>query len=469
MTVSRILLRMNASSGRKKNSRAASFDAIESIIPQVCPGGSEGVRSLSLGLVLGLVFNVLMTTSAVASPKSCSLGTGALPRANDAPGIRDLRNPIEHIIVIMQENHSFDEYFGRLSLPAYYGTEIDGLNLEMSNPDSAGRSFKVYRHRGFCTKDTDHSWKGLHREWNLGANDGFVRTNGLRSMGFYEPRDLVYYYALANRFAVGDRYFSSVMGPTHPNRMYLWAGTSLGVIKTGFWVKFPSDKKKTIFDLMNEHGVTWKYYAGRGGYLDLFSRVYKENRDKVVPTSQFTKDLADQRLPQVVFLDSPEDKADEHHPQDVRIGQDWVAKRVNAFLQSAYWKKGVIFFTYDENGGQFDHVPPPLACAPDDVAPNTGSVTPQGSGFDRLGFRVPLVAISPYAKSHWVSHQVYDHASILKYIETKFNLPALTRRDANADGMADLFDYEHPNFDLPTLPPTPPADAECVPWGEDGE
>lgn len=398
----------------------------------------------------------------------CAGVPGQLPRPNDPVGSPDTKNPIEHIIVIMQENHSFDEYFGRLNV-AGYGNEVDGLSLDMANFDARGRRVPVYHHDGFCAKDTDHGWDGLHREWNLGKNDGFVRTNGMRVMGYFEQRDLPVYYALANRFAIGDRYFASMMGPTHPNRLYTWAGTSLGVVKTSPFTSFPSKTAKTIFDLLNENKISWRYYAENDGYLGLLHRVWKQNRRKISPIAQFAADLKGDALPQVIFLDSPEDVADEHAPQDVRVGQSWVTRQVNAFFKSKYWKNSVIFFTYDENGGNFDHVPPPRACAPDSIAPKTGKVTPEGSGFDRLGFRVPFVVISAYAKTHYVSHRVADHTSILRFIESKFNLPALTRRDANADDLMDFFDFSNPNFALPALPAAPPADPECLPWGQDGE
>jgi phospholipase C len=143
---------------------------------------------------------------------------------------------------------------------------------------------------------------------------------------------------------------------------------------------------------------------------------------------------------------------DEHPPFNFQIAQYYVAKRINAILNSGYWKNSVIFMTYDEGGGYFDHVPPPRACVPDGIPPKLGKNDKYVASFDRLGFRVPFVAISPFVKRHHVSHTVYDHTSVLKYIESKFNVPALTMRDANANDMSDLFDYAHPNYSIPTLP-----------------
>jgi phospholipase C len=157
----------------------------------------------------------------------------------------------------------------------------------------------------------------------------------------------------------------------------------------------------------------------------------------------------------VVFLESSftgRPSGDEHPPSDFQVGQASVAMRIDAFLQSTYWPDSVLFLTYDENGGFFDHLPPPEACIPDDIPPMLEKGSYQAE-YDRYGFRVPFVAISPYAKRHHVSHEVYDHTSILKFIETKFNLPALTLRDANANPFLDVFDFSNPQLEVPQLPP----------------
>src|SRR5262249_13056829 len=140
--------------------------------------------------------------------------------------------------------------------------------------------------------------------------------------------------------------------------------------------------------------------------------------------------------------------SDEHPPNNIQGGQKTVAARVNELLGSQSWKNSVLFITYDEGGGYYDHVSPPEACEPDDMLPDSGD----GLRFDRLGFRVPFVAISPYVKRHHVSHETYDHSSILAFIEKKWNLPSITRRSANANPLSDLFDFDHPRFDVPALP-----------------
>jgi len=164
-------------------------------------------------------------------------------------------------------------------------------------------------------------------------------------------------------------------------------------------------------------------------------------------------DAAASQLPNVSFVDpaffgDPDVRSDEHPPANVQVGQAWVADKVRTLMASPLWPRSALFLTYDEHGGYYDHLPPPPACVPDDTAPmlEPGDVD---EAFDRYGFRVPVVVVSPFARKRFVSHRVYDHTSILRFIETRFDLPALTRRDANADPMLELFDFESPPFLVP--------------------
>ena len=157
----------------------------------------------------------------------------------------------------------------------------------------------------------------------------------------------------------------------------------------------------------------------------------------------------------ITFLDASFDGQDEHPNGNIQVGQQWVTSQLRSLFESSSWKNSVLFLTYDENGGFFDHAPPPPACAPDQRLPQGDSLSTSDL-FDRYGFRVPFVAISPYVKHHYVSHTVFDHTSILKFIENKYNLPALTSRDANADGFSDIFDYSHPILETGNLPTTEP-------------
>ncbi len=355
--------------------------------------------------------------------------------------------PIEHIVVLMQENRSFDSYFGKLS-------GVDGLPPDASNPDADGTPVSSFHQPPYCTADTNHSWAGGHGEYDDGKNDGFVIENnpgGARAMGYYDETDLPFYYSLAVQFATADRYFCSVLSSTYPNRFYLLTGTSFGHIHNdstpgGF-------QQRSIFDLLDEQHISWKIYytdAPFALFLHVNNRV--ENQARI---AQFYIDAAAGTLPQVSFLDpaftplaGPE--TDEHPPSNIQVGQQFVGKVVTALTTSPLWPTSALFLTYDEHGGFYDHVPPPSACVPDDIPPMLDSGDPVAQ-FDRYGFRVPFVLVSPYARPGYVSHNIYDHTSVLRFIETRFDLPALTDRDANADPLLDLFDFAQPALVNPPM------------------
>jgi phospholipase C len=403
---------------------------------------------------------------ALASPQSfaapdCSKPAGTVPNPYLPVGFPDPDNPIEHVIVIMQENHSFDSYFGKLNDPKYYGPDVDGVDDTMWNPDPQGKPVYAFHQSSYCVEDPIHDWTPQHDNWDGGKNDRFVINNsgpgldGGRVMGYYTDQDLNFYYALANNFAVADRYFCSVIGPTLPNRYFLMAGTAFGHANNDFF-SLTIRKQKTIFDVLEENGVSWKYYYSDWAYLSLFETFWK-NLDNTALAAFFKWDLDHDNLPAVSFVESSVLGSDEHPPGNVQSGQKSVAGHVRDLIKSPYWKNSVLFLTYDENGGYFDHVAPPEACAPDNIPPDDPG--PTGAGYDHFGFRVPFVAISPYAKHHYVSHHNYDHTSILGFIESKFNLPALTVRDANTDPLMDLFDFSNPQTGRPNLP-KPATDAK---------
>jgi phospholipase C len=406
-------------------------------------------------LLLGVYFAMagIAGLDAIADEPApaCLRKMGDVPNPAQHIGIPSDQIPIEHILVIMQENHSFDNYFGKLNKPEFYGSEIDGINDEMSNLDANAKPVHAYHDAELCPKDPDHTWNGEHRSWNGGANDGFVRANGSFVMSYHDETDLPFYYTLANSFATADRYFCSALTQTFPNRFFLLTATAFGHIKNDLPWAWKDFRQPTIFENLTAAGVSWNYYTDSPlGYPHLFRPFYRRNFDHMKSLRGFRRDLKRDRLPQVVFLDSSFEGEDEHPDGNIQIGQAWVAERVHELMDSTAWLTSVLFLTYDENGGFYDHVPPPRACAPDAIPPMLGKNSLPGS-YDRLGFRVPFVAISPYAKHHFVSHTVYDHTSILRFIEAKFNLPALTARDANADSMMDLFDFEHPDYRIPEL------------------
>lgn len=406
-----------------------------------------------MSLIFSLVFLFSLSTF---SASNCDLGKGSLPFPNLKIGTNNKDIPIEHIIVIIQENRSFDHYFGNLNKPEFYGQEVDGLTPAMGNFDSKGNWVSPYHEERYCTVNADHSWRGSHSSWNNGAMDKFVVTNepnnkgsGTHAMSYYNEQDIPYYYWLANTFAISDRFFTSMLGPTGSNRLILYSGTSAGRVKNP---KAKEDVKlESIFHVMDRAGIDWKYYYSDMPYLGMYKKFFFKT-DRAVAISEYDQDmLRGAKFPQVAFVEQSALFESEEPPRNLQMGQAAVARRLKMLFQNEeLWKRTVVFFTYDEGGGYFDHVAPPEVCAPDDIQPVDPE--PTNDRFTRLGFRVPFIAVSPYVKRHYVSHENADHTSILKFIQLKFNLPALGRRDANAQAMLDLFDFKNPNFEIPKVP-----------------
>jgi phospholipase C len=297
--------------------------------------------------------------------------------------------------------------------------------------------------------------------------DGFVTTNGANgafAMRYYEQRDIPYYYWLATTFGIGDRHFSSLLGPTWPNRFYALAATSAGCTytPTGYQIACEARPQKSLFDKLEGH-ASYRIYAGKPPKCVLGKCVVPSLsagmlQKPTLPASTIETFFSDARadaLPQVSFLEPHFDEDSEHPPHDIRRGEALVRQIVEAIgSRDDVWRTTVLFVTHDEHGGYYDHVPPPSACEPDDLRPATHA-------FDRLGFRVPLFVVSAYNRPHHTSHFVTDHTSILRFIENLFDLGALTRRDANAWPLLDRFDFSQLSF--PHLPVGAPAADAGIP------
>jgi phospholipase C len=368
--------------------------------------------------------------------------------------------PIEHIIVIMHENRSFDHYLSDLKNGA------DVASPTATNPDADGTPVQRFHQTASCFADTNHDWAPVHAEIDDGQMDGFVTQNdpdGTRAMGYYTHEDLPFLYGLAETFAMSDRHFCSAPGATYPNRLFFLAGTSFGLTYNS--LPPPNDPagkpyENLILEL-NAGKVDWYSYAQDVPMALLLLTTYTTNVSHFLPVTpcsgttcrNFMDDARNGNLPQFAFLESSDGSSaypsppDEHPPGDPQVGQQWLQTVLDAIMQSPDWPKTAVFLTYDEHGGLYDHVPPPAAVPPDELAPATGP-----TAFNMYGPRVPLILISPYAKRGHVSHNVSDHTSITRFVEARFNLPAMTRRDANADPLYDLFDFDHPNTDVPSLP-----------------
>ena len=321
-----------------------------------------------------------------------------------APEGEDMLPQIDHIVVVMMENHSFDNILGML--PRTRGA--DGLPRSRSgkpsatNPDTGGNPVRASHAPSVCqlSGKPGQNWNASHLSWGNGKNDGFVKASTEVAMWFWDKTDLAYTYSLASVFPVGDRFFCSALCQTYPNRRYLMAGTSDGVISTDNDNFKVSAKNGSIFDRLDAHKISWRNY-----YTDLPATAILPglNGDKhLFPIPQFYTDARTGKLPAVSFVDPHFEIQSEENPQDIQFGEQFVAQVVNAVLHSRNWKNTALFLTYDEHGGYYDHVPPPKAIKPDSTPPllQPGDVP---GAFDRLGFRVPLIAVSPYAKKNYVS------------------------------------------------------------------
>ena len=320
----------------------------------------------------------------------------------------DVTNPINHILIACQENHSFDNYFGYYPKAGKFGVPAN-----YTQPDGKGGTVTPQHELFPISNNPSHSWQSIHSEWNHGAMDGFYTTDGSTAMGYYDGSDLNFYYALADAFTLCGNYFCPLLGPSTPNRLVMLSGTSGG--NTTNSVPAGSLNWPTIVDLLDAHHISWKCYnlgLGTGSttfedfnVLVQFSKWQNDPRLNY-KEDDYQSDLKAGTLPQVAFLIT-EDLISEHPPADIQMGQDKMSEVIQALVSSSSWQSSALFFTYDEGGGFFDHVPPP-------------QVDAYG-----LGFRVPTLVVSPYARRGYVSGQLYEHTSILKFIERRFGLPTL--------------------------------------------
>jgi len=398
----------------------------------------------------------LIVASLVAVGASAASGH---PTSNTSAGIKN----VNHVVVLMQENRSFDSYLSRLH---FEGQPQSSVESQKPNPNpSGGPPIHPFLTTTPCTTaDLDHGWDATHNEIDGGRMDGFTAQNvdptdptGSRTMGYFDRGTLPFYYGIANEFSTADRYFASVPGPTFPNRFYLLTGTSFGYTSN----VVQTYTQKTIFQSLDEAPtpVTWKVYLASVQVEELFKYVQDHFAGHVVPISQYYTDAANGNLPQVSFVESDPSgsvntESDEHPPANVQVGEKFTHDVMNALVSSPDWASAAMFLAYDEHGGYYDHVSPPAAVPPDEIPP----MVPPGdpfNAFDRYGVRVPAMVISPYSNPHHVSHVVYDHTSILKFIETRFGLAPLTARDAAADPMLDMFDFTQPSLLHPTVPAAP--------------
>jgi phospholipase C len=358
---------------------------------------------------------------------------------------------IDHIVVLCMENRSFDHYLGWLP-------GADGTQAGLTYADDAGTSHPTHHltdWQGCGFADPDHSYEGGRVQLNGGLNDGFRKgTNDDFALGYYEEADLAFLGPLVREFTTFDRYFCSILGPTYPNRLYTHSAATDRLTNTTDVSAMP-----TIWDRLADAGVPATYYFSDLPVLALYGPKYAPIAK---PFASFYAQAASGTLPAYSYLDPfflGEDQGgsnDDHPHADIRRGQALMSDVVHAITHSPQWSRTALVITYDEWGGFFDHVVPP--------------VLPDGDpAHAQAGFRVPTVVVSPFARRGYVGHEVYDHTSILKMVEWRFGLAPLTARDAGARNLAESFDFAHPRFAVPSLPrvtdPGPHLCPETVPAG----
>ena len=397
---------------------------------------------------------------------------------------------INHFIWILQENRSFDSYFGKMNqyragLTPPLSQDVDGIPATASNPSADGTtSVAAFHLLTMCTEDLSPAWNESHLAFNrkdptsnTPTMDGFVLAaanlakaqsqvdlKGLRAMGYYDQNDIPFYYFMAAQFGMSDRWFAPISTNTNANRHYAYGATSSGHV---YPLTGAPDNHQTIFDLLLAKGISWRIYAEiptNSAFFEFVSGVGL--KDHVVPITQLLSDITAGTLPSVAVVETA---ADNEHPQNnIQTGASFVAQIINTLIASPNWKDSAAFLTYDEGGGLYDHVPPQNAVAPDGIPVSDllstdicfSGCTGGAAGFTRTGFRVPFIVISPFAKPHYVSHTVADHTAILKYIEDRYGLPRLSARDAAQASLDEFFDFSAPNLKPPAAP-TQPTNGPC--------
>ena len=353
--------------------------------------------------------------------------------------------PIQHIVVIMQENRTLDDMFN-----GFPGADTAQSGL------SGGAVVNLTKVPLGYTGDIEHSHTQWWREWDHGKMDGFAINGSMTPFTYVDPNDVQPYWQLAQQYTLGDRMFQSNTGPSFPAHQYMIAGQSADVVGTptgGVWGcdaapnslvatlgpggtelpgVYPCFDYPTIADLLDAKGVSWRYYApGRDEDTYFILSAYQAIRHirfskdwtnaVVSPETSIFSDLKSGHLAQVTWIVPSFNNSD--HPGSPPYGPDWVASIVNAIGQSKFWNSTAIFISWDDWGGYYDHVAPPQV---------------DGMG---LGFRVPVIVVSPYARHGYVSHVTHEASGFLRFTEEVFGLGTLGTRDVNADDFQDCFDF----------------------------
>ena len=385
-----------------------------------------------------------MAVAAGASALGCSGSSEPDPDPDPDP----TPGTLDHIIVVTMENRSFDHLLG-------WVPGVDGRQAGLTYLDKGGVARPTHHLTQFesCEfADPNHSYQGGRQNYNNGAGDGFLRTDGndLYAIGYFVGSDLPFLGRAAPEWLVLDRYFGPFLGPTYPNRVISLAGATDRLSNTQVASTLP-----TIWDRMFAAGRTGLNYGTTLTSSHLWGTKYLPI---IKPLGQFYSDAAAGALPNLAFVD-PELTGDlgnsYHPPADIRNAEAFMASIYKAVTTSPQWNKSLLIFTFDEWGGFYDHVPPTAAPIPQ-IERDIGNT-------DGLrGFRIPTILVSPFVKRKSVSSKVYDHASVLRLIETRWNLQPLTVRDAGANNLMDEIDLNIAVTAAPVIDVAPgPYGAGC--------
>jgi phospholipase C len=374
---------------------------------------------------------------------------------------------IDHILVLMMENHSYDNYLGMLGRGPGGRPRGDGFTVgadgapTAANPTADGRTQHAFRMPTTCQLSgmPSQEWEQSHVQFNGGRNDGFVKSkSGPVAMGYWTGEDLPWAYSLATIFPLADRWFAPLLGQTQPSRRYLLAATSVGMVDDILPENLLPAPEGTILERLDAHKIPWRnYHSSFPPTTYVFLGDAVRDHPCVVPIAQFFADAKSGSLPAFAIIDPDFGRSSGENPQNIVHAEVFAASVVQAVMESPAWPRTVLVWTFDEGGGYYDHVPPPVAVAPDDIPPLQ---LPWYDGFARYGFRVPAVVVSPWSRPHHVSSVVHDHTSILAMVERKWNLPAMTRRDAAAADLSDFLDLTQRSFAKPPALAAPRAGPE---------
>lgn len=430
-------------------SAAQSFSS--TLTAQSFTGSSSSPTLLSTTLISSSSTTISTTASTLNS--SMSTNSSTFSSASE--------NPIQHILIIMQENRAFDNFFG--SFPGAIGIPANTCVPYSPNNPSSGCVRPYLTTNPITNPDLPHTYNASQIAYDKGKMDGFIQEaggNNIGPMSYYNNETLPVIWSYASHYTLDDMFFSSVKSYSQPNHWYMVAGTSpqVSIFETSQQEKAncvgpfgtltmstctyinEAQPIQTIVDLLSNSGLTWKYYDAPlttslskailgGGAFDYWNTLGSKNSsyspayyNNFVWRGQILNDTRDGNLPQVSWV-IPAGAISDHSPANVTNGEFWIGEVVNTIMASQYWPNTAIIVTWDDYGGFYDNVVPP-------VVPQYG-----------LGFRAPAIVISPYAKPHFIDNTTYSFGSMLRFIEWTFGLPSLGTQDAVSNNMLNSFDF----------------------------